>query len=59
MTKELYLGHELQVHRHRRREGPPESFVVLHYGSARTYSCREHLLEAHPIDELREWVFSA
>ena len=48
MTKELYLGHELQVHRHRRREGPPESFVVLHYGSARTYSCREHLLEATP-----------
>ena len=59
MTPELYLGHELQVHRHRRREGPQESFVVLSYGSTRIYSCREELLEAHPIDELREWACAA
>ena len=59
MTPELYLGHELQVHRHRRREGPPESFVVLHYGSTKIYSCREELLKAHPIDELREWACAA
>ena len=59
MPREVYFGPELQVHRIRRKEGPTESFVALSYGSTRTYSCREHLLQAHPIEALRQWVCAA
>ena len=56
-SRELYLGPNLTVHRIRNRhDGPTETFVALSYGSTRSYSCREKLLEAHPIDDLEEWA---
>ena len=56
-SRELYLGPNLTVHRIRNRhDGPTETFVALSYGSARSYSCREKLLQAHPIDSLEEWA---